>query len=286
MTGQLAATRHRTRVDGADVAWWAWGAVGDPTVLLVHGGAANAQWWGKLAQRVACDHRVIAVDLSGHGDSAWRPEYWFGQWAREVLAVADGPATLVGHSMGGIVAAVAAAAEPAAVRHLVLVDTPVERPTMDQTGDADATFAQPKSYPSREAAVARFRVLPPQPVSDHEFLQAVAGSSVRPADGRWVWKFDPRAFAGDGPVDRPADLAPILARATHPVTAIVGECSAVTPADARRVLRRLATYVEIPGGHHHLMFDAPAELERALVRALQRGEGQRGEGRRRQEQQP
>lgn len=275
MTGRLAGTRNLTRVDGADVAWLAWGAVGDPTVLLVHGGAANARWWAKLAPRLACDHRVIAVDLSGHGDSAWRSEYRFEQWARELLTVADGPATLVGHSMGGIVAAVAAAADPAAVRHLVLVDTPVLRPTSAQTGDADSTFARRKSYPSREAAVARFRVLPPQPVTDHEFLQAVAESSVRPAGGRWVWKFDPRAFAGNGPSDRPSDLAPLLERAAHPVTAIVGEHSAVIPDEERRTLRRLATYVEIPCGHHHLMFDASAELERALGRAVRHGEEQR-----------
>jgi pimeloyl-ACP methyl ester carboxylesterase len=53
--------------------------------------------------------RVVALDLSGHGDSGRREAYTLDQWSREVLAAAGHagitkPPTVIGHSMGGFVA--------------------------------------------------------------------------------------------------------------------------------------------------------------------------------------
>jgi pimeloyl-ACP methyl ester carboxylesterase len=66
----------------------AWGDAKLPTLVLVHSGGAHSGWWDHIAPFFSSTHRVIAPDLSGHGDSDFRAEYDLDTWAREVLAVA------------------------------------------------------------------------------------------------------------------------------------------------------------------------------------------------------
>ena len=56
--------------------------------MLVHGGAANAHWWGFIAPQLARGYHVVAPDLSGHGDSGWRPDYPREVWSEEIMTVA------------------------------------------------------------------------------------------------------------------------------------------------------------------------------------------------------
>jgi len=67
----------------------------------VHGGGAHAHWWTHVAARFSDDFRVVAVDLSGHGDSAHRSEYSLERWTEEVVAAAEaggisGPPVVIG----------------------------------------------------------------------------------------------------------------------------------------------------------------------------------------------
>src|SRR5215218_11469332 len=99
---------HRDAVvAGARVAHRVWGPVGAPGVVLVHGGAAHSGWWDHVAPLLT-GHRVVALDLTGHGDSDRRASYPMHHWADEVVAVADAAGlarpVVVGHSMGGWVA--------------------------------------------------------------------------------------------------------------------------------------------------------------------------------------
>src|SRR5258708_8053838 len=93
-------------VDGATIAYRAWGDRGDVGIVLVHGGAAHARWWDHVAPMLDGGRRVVALDLSGHGDSGRRDAYSLDQWAMEVLSVAAAarigtPPTVIGHSMAG-----------------------------------------------------------------------------------------------------------------------------------------------------------------------------------------
>ncbi|HQV17691.1 MAG TPA: alpha/beta hydrolase, partial [Gordonia sp. (in: high G+C Gram-positive bacteria)] len=58
-----------TTVDGCEIHYRAWGEVGMPGILLVHGGGANSSWWDHVAPFGAGTHRIVALDMSGHGDS-------------------------------------------------------------------------------------------------------------------------------------------------------------------------------------------------------------------------
>src|SRR6186713_3289829 len=78
---------HNLMVGGARICYRAWGRPRDPGVVLVHGSAANARWWDHIAPQLADGRHVVAIDLSGHGDSQWRDSYQQAVWADELRAV-------------------------------------------------------------------------------------------------------------------------------------------------------------------------------------------------------
>jgi pimeloyl-ACP methyl ester carboxylesterase len=79
---------HSVEVAGCPIHYLAWGAPGRQGLVFVHGGGAHARWWTHIAARFSSEFRVLAVDLSGHGDSGQRETYTLDQWTEEVMAVA------------------------------------------------------------------------------------------------------------------------------------------------------------------------------------------------------
>lgn len=98
-----------------------------PTIALVHGLGSRAGHWLPTARLLARDHRVVLIELPGHGSSAMPEAFSLEQAARALdLALAaetKDPVILVGHSVGGLVAAAEALANPRRVLGLVLVET-------------------------------------------------------------------------------------------------------------------------------------------------------------------
>jgi pimeloyl-ACP methyl ester carboxylesterase len=100
---------------------------GEPTVVLIHGGFANRGHYAAQVEHLARRHRVLALDLPGHGESAV-PEAGFGvrDFAEDVVALCEeagaGPAVLCGHSVGGTIALHVAVRHPALVKGVVLLD--------------------------------------------------------------------------------------------------------------------------------------------------------------------
>jgi pimeloyl-ACP methyl ester carboxylesterase len=99
-----------------------------PPVVLIHGMVNSSRHWREVALRLAESHTVIAPDLIGHGDSATpRGDYSLGAHAaaiRDLLVAIDvGPATVVGHSLGGGVAMQYFWQFPERVERLVLVSS-------------------------------------------------------------------------------------------------------------------------------------------------------------------
>ena len=85
---------------------------------------------GTTSPRSSTSHRVVALDLTGHGDSDRRDGYDMHQWAREVLAVIEAEEldrpVVVGHSMGGWVAATdRRRARASAVTAIAILDSPL-----------------------------------------------------------------------------------------------------------------------------------------------------------------
>lgn len=261
------APQERTAtVEGTVVAYRAWGDPADRSIVLVHGGAAHARWWDHMGPLLANGRRVIAVDLSGHGDSGRRDRYSLDTWAREVLAVVRDAGTaassvVIGHSMGGMVTLRLASLAGAQIAGAVAIDSPVrDVAPEDLAARQRRAFGPLRVYPSREAAMARFRPVPDQPVLAY-VAEHVAATSVRPAEGGWTWKFDPRVFARD-------HLTPeLLTRLDCRVALFRAEHGLVTPQQGEVLydrLGRVAPVIEIPAAGHHIMLDQPIALAAAL----------------------
>jgi pimeloyl-ACP methyl ester carboxylesterase len=263
--------RDSVTVAGCDINLLVWGQEGRPGLVLVHGGAAHAHWWSPIAPLIG-DYRVVALDLSGHGDSGRRPEYQVGLWTEEVLAAAArvgmaGPPVVVGHSMGGFVAAATAVRGGEDVAGLIVLDSPmVEEDAEVEAARIGQAFGKPRTYPDLDSAVARFRTVPRQDHYDPHILDHVARHSLRHTDEGWAWKFDPLLFRA---ISRSA-AAEQLPRIRCRVALLRAEFGLVTPEIGRIMydaLGRVAPVVEIPEAGHHLMLDQPLLLLVAL-RAL------------------
>ncbi len=101
---------------------------GEPALVLIHGWACDASYWDNQVPAFAATHRVVRVDLAGHGASgAQRARYTVQAFGEDVRAVVEqeklGRVILVGHSMGGDVMLEAARLLPGKVLGLVAVDT-------------------------------------------------------------------------------------------------------------------------------------------------------------------
>jgi pimeloyl-ACP methyl ester carboxylesterase len=98
-----------------------------PTVVLVHGLGSQMQHWLPTARLLARHHRVVLVELPGHGLAPMPTPFTLEQAAQAlddaIRDATDQPVVLVGHSVGGLVAAEEALLHPERVRGLVLVET-------------------------------------------------------------------------------------------------------------------------------------------------------------------
>lgn len=272
----LAAPRNTgaVEVDGAVVRYLRW----DPepsrgrrteTVVLVHGGAAHAMWWAPLAAGLAVDSTVVAMDLSGHGTSDWRDSYSVQQWAREVTAVATAvsptPPVVIGHSLGGIVLGTAAVEAGEQFERVVLVDAPVWPDAEGPEGDVAGLARRARTYPDVAEAMARFRLLPPQPCENDWYVDHVARHGLtRDSDG-WRWRFDPRIFAETTRQHGHIRFEDDLEESRCPWALVMGADSYLT-AGAMAALggHPTAPVRTVPGARHHVMLDAPEGLAAAL----------------------
>jgi pimeloyl-ACP methyl ester carboxylesterase len=258
-------TRRTTMVDGAAIAYRTWGEPGGRGIVLVHGGAAHSRWWDHIGPLLADGRLVVALDMSGHGDSARRESYSLDQWAREVLAIAEDagiatPPAVVGHSLGGLVTLRAAALFGPGIEGAAVIDSPIREMSPEEHAAMEhRAFGGLRVYPSKEAILARFRLVPDQPVLGY-IADHVAATSVREADGGWTWKWDPAIFGRQAPPTllTRLDCRVALFRAEH------GMVSTEMSDVMYDRLGRVAPVIEIPAAGHHVMLDQPIALVAAI----------------------
>jgi pimeloyl-ACP methyl ester carboxylesterase len=269
VTGSEAKSHRLPRevvVDGATIRYDVRGS-GPTELLLVHGHAAHHVWWHLVAPRLEENHRVVRLDLSGHGDSDHRDDYPPDVRTRELLAVLDAVdarhPVVVGHSMGGRVAVVAGAEHPDRIAGLVLVDTTI-RPPGQHRPPVERGDVLGLVYPTREDALARFRLRPPQPHPAAEVLAPVADYSLREVPGGWAWKHDQN---GSIRVDD-AMVHDCATRLRIPVAFLYGADSGLVDESMTEQVSRIVPASlrirRVPGAAHHVPLDAPEETARLV----------------------
>lgn len=96
-------------------------------VFLLHGYLDSHKSFFRLFEALSAEHTLIAVDQRGHGESDPAPDYSIAGFTDDAILLlkhlALGPAHIVGHSLGGIVAQRIAAAQPELVESLALIST-------------------------------------------------------------------------------------------------------------------------------------------------------------------
>ncbi|MEV4426049.1 alpha/beta fold hydrolase [Streptomyces sp. R-07] len=155
-----SSAEHVLVRDGVRLSCRDWGGSG-PDTLLLHGLAGHSGEWDATARLLRdAGHRVVALDLRGHGGSERRPaDLSRAAHIADVVAVVEELGLvrplLAGQSLGGLVALRTAAAHPGLPRALVLVEagpSGCEPGLPEQIGDWLRSWPVP--FPSREAAVA------------------------------------------------------------------------------------------------------------------------------------
>jgi len=100
--------------------------IGEPVIILIHGAGMDQTVWELQIEKISdMKKRVLAVDLPGHGRSAGTPKQTIGEMADWICgfmgSLEIGSASLIGHSMGALVALEAASRQPKLIEKLVLM---------------------------------------------------------------------------------------------------------------------------------------------------------------------
>jgi pimeloyl-ACP methyl ester carboxylesterase len=116
-----------TSADGVPIHYEAQGQ-GEPALVFVHGWAIDSRYWDQQVPVFARTHRVVTLDLAGHGQSGrGRKEWTVAAFAADVRAVVEALSlkkiVLIGHSMSGNVILEAARAMPDKTVGLIPIDT-------------------------------------------------------------------------------------------------------------------------------------------------------------------
>jgi pimeloyl-ACP methyl ester carboxylesterase len=271
---ERAATGQTALLRAGQVHYRTWSRDGRPSLLFVHGFRGHSHWWDWIAPSFADEYDVVAMDLSGMGDSAWRTSYDPDCFALDILGLIDElaarPAVVVGHSFGGgsLLRACAIDSQspaPRRIAHAIVVDSWVRlrgHPSPDP-----GPIGGGRHYPDFETARSRFRLSPPQPVMDDAMLDYLARHSLRQIDGMWRWKFDP-ALPGPGSHDN----APLLRRIATTTDIVYGAKSSIVTRERALACVAELTHgrgpVEIPDAGHHVMLDQPVALIATLKNLL------------------
>jgi len=185
------------RIHSGDISALKWGT-DSPQVVFLHGGGQNAHTWDTVILGLGVP--ALAVDLPGHGRSAWREDGDYGpklnaETLRPVLReLAPTSRLMVGMSLGGLTALRIAAAEPALVPTLVLVDvTPAAPERLDELTKAQlgavALVQGERTFPSFEAMLDV--TVAAAPHRDRNSLRrGVFHNSKQLDDGTWTWRYD------------------------------------------------------------------------------------------------
>ncbi|MFZ5481305.1 MAG: alpha/beta fold hydrolase [Myxococcota bacterium] len=272
-------------VRGLTMAGLAWGeGEGVPTVM-VHGWLDHAGSWTKTAERLK--GRVYAVDLRGHGRSAWigpGQTYHIPEYVADLDAIVSqlgGKVRLVGHSLGGAVVTYYAGARPERVQRLAVVDGlgipdggPDARDRMVQFLDGVAR-QRGGSRPLPNVDAAAERLLTIYPFLDPGWARALATRGTRKDEKGVAWAYDPRHLLRAAHPYRQDAHMRFLEAIQCPVLVVVPDGTPFAEEDRSRLLASIPRVrtLKIEGCGHMVPLQKPEILGDALAGFMEDPEG-------------
>lgn len=255
--------------DGTPISYEIYGD-GEPALLFVHGWSCDARYWRAQVPHFSKKHRVVALDLAGHGHSGMsRAKYTMGAFGEDVRAVAEaagnGSVILIGHSMGGSVIAEAARLMPNRVIGLIGIDTlenieypmtrlelekmisPLEKNFRTESRRFIGEMISPGNDPQlRDWILADISAAPP----------AVSLSAMNEMMTQYVT----------------TEAARVFENIRIPVITVNGD---LWPIDYEANRRHMFSYdaIVLKKADHFLMMNRPEEFNRALEKAIHRLSG-------------
>jgi pimeloyl-ACP methyl ester carboxylesterase len=264
------AARHPVRslsADGALLCWREAGHAGLPALVLLHGiGSGSGSWLNQLAT-LGETHRVIAWDAPGYGnstplaDAAPLAADYAASLARLIDALGIAQFTLVGHSLGALVATAYAAAHADRLNRLVLLN-PARgyhnaAPELRRQKLDDRLALMDKLGPAEHARQRGPALLGPNATDEARALVIWNGSQLNPAG----YAQAARMLAnGDTGID--------AARYGGPVLVACGSEDRITPEAGCRLIAAdfpRAQYQSLPGLGHASYIDAPGLVNPLLT---------------------
>ena len=282
----VATTNHSISVDGKNIHYRRWPGPGSlqkplkalPGLLFVHGYGAHSHWWDFIAPAFLGSFDIVAMDMSGAGDSEHREVYKATVFANEIIGVCNDAMLrtpfVVGHSFGGSMTRLAAYLNGDELAGVVLVDTMLSRRRGNRTRPP-----RPRSriryYDSLDDGAKRFRLRPPQPCANEYILNYIGRHSLRHEENGYFFKLDQTLFSkmlDDFDKELP-DAFAMMAQIKCPIGIIYGENSRLFPEESVLALHELvpAELIQcVPDSHHHVFLDQPLFFIDALKTVLKR----------------
>jgi len=245
---------------------WPSKRAGAPTLVLLHGYTGHARSWDAFAEGMTDRYRVLALDQRGHGESAWAGagNYAVVEMTEDLVAFAAAQRlsgfTLLGLSMGGMVAIDYAGRRPEALASLVIVDIGPELASVGAGRIRERQETENDVFANREAAFAAAHATNPLPPEAHHRHRS-DHSLMMIEDGRFTYRYD-RALRSirELKVREAADGWRSCATIAVPTLLIRGALSDVLSVDvAQRMIETIpdARLVTVENSGHSVPLDAP-----------------------------
>lgn len=239
--------------------------VGEPSLVFIHGWSCDGRYWREQVPWFSNNHQVVVIDLAGHGHSGLsRSKYTMKNFGEDVRAVVDAVGSrsviLIGHSMGGMVAAEAARLMPDRVIGIIGIDT-----------------LQNIEYPltPKELRMMLDPLEKDFPNGNRKFVEQMIGAGVDPELREWILS---DMSAAPPPVALSAmncflsgyitgQTAKIFDEIKVPVVAVNAD---MWPVDyeANRRHMKLFEVITLKDSDHFLMLNRSEEFNRALKQAI------------------
>jgi pimeloyl-ACP methyl ester carboxylesterase len=251
-------------VDGRRLHYREFGEAGKPVALFMHGLTGNAYCFDHVAPKFVSTHHVHALDFRGHGDSDWHEagDYAFQGHLNDALAFLEAleirRVSLIGSSLGGVVAMVIAAIKPELVERLVLNDIgPEINVPAPKAGENPPNHIEAEFRNISEALKCYKRGYPPvQNLPDAIARELVRNSTRVGVNGLLRWKTDPRVQAlvpSSSTPDSSPGMWPLFDAVKAPILVVRGgESETLLPSAIGRMVSRRSgiSAIEVSGVGH------------------------------------